>query len=87
MVEKRKSEYGRLAWLVENIVKEMVAELPPADVKPVIHSHWIHYKGKHRDYVRCAKCGELATTDKYSDYCCNCGSLMDGEVEEVIEEY
>lgn len=32
VVMKRKAEYGRLAWLVNNIVVEMVYETPTADV-------------------------------------------------------
>ena len=32
VVLKRKVEYGRLAWLINNIVKEMVYETPYADV-------------------------------------------------------
>lgn len=32
VVMKRKAEYGRLAWLVNNIVAEMVYETPTADV-------------------------------------------------------
>lgn len=32
VVMKRKAEYGSLAWLIENIVVEMVKETPYADV-------------------------------------------------------
>lgn len=32
VVMKRKAEYGRLATLIDNIVKEMVYETPTADV-------------------------------------------------------
>ncbi len=65
-----------------------------ANGRPVTHSHWIHHKGEHHEYVSCAKCGELAKCAemadcvlwKYSKYCSDCGSIMDGDVEEVVEE-
>ncbi len=63
------------------------------EVRPITHSHWVHHKGEYHEYVSCAKCGELAKCAemadcvlwKYSTYCSDCGSIMDGEIEEVEE--
>ena len=82
------------AWkITPNYVYKALDETPIEDVKPVVHSHWVHHKGEYHEYVSCARCGELAKCTemadcyiwKYSKYCCGCGSTMDGEIEEVEE--
>ena len=93
-----KSKVEAMLWAVildktEQTIEEMLDNAPTADVKPVTHSHWVHNKGEHHEYVSCARCGELAKCTemadcfiwKYSKYCSDCGSRMDGEIEEVEE--
>ena len=74
---------------------EKFQSLPPADVAPVIHAHWIDCNGKPvesdsngcpKDSCWCSHCHEwLVASDEYmviGKYCPNCGAKMDEEGEE-----
>lgn len=82
--------YGE-PYCIDVINADIFVELLKKEVNT--HSHWVHHKGEHSEYVSCARCGELAKCTemadcfiwKYSKYCCGCGSTMDGEIEEVEE--
>lgn len=57
--------------------------LPAADVAPVVHSRWAHFRG---DEWGCPVCGFVITTEGSWDkptkkYCENCGTKMDGGAE------
>lgn len=70
-----------------------IKEIPPADVAPVRHGHWIEY-GENKDgthNICCSVCdgffkskghaNSCYTRNKYR-YCHNCGARMDGENDE-----
>ena len=73
---------------VANDVKTTLKELPSA--QPVRHGKWLpkhHYIAGY-EFVSghiCSECGNDALNaegdDFLTDYCPNCGALMDGEVE------
>ena len=52
-----------------------IYDIPPADVAPVRHGHWI--KIKPSGIYECSKC------EAYK-YCQRCGAKMDGEDNEII---
>ena len=62
---------------------QVIDELPPADVAPVVHGHWIPYRC---DMYECSVCRRIHTSfdseecDAY--YCPHCGAKMDGKGEE-----
>ena len=56
--------------------KDDLESVPTADVRPVIHAHWI----EHEMYCICNSCNALATA--YFNYCPFCGAKMDEEVDD-----
>ena len=46
------------------------------DAKPITHGHW----GSRQLVYECSECGHMGYSDM--NYCPNCGSLMDEEVDE-----
>lgn len=66
----------------EDIMCEMVDDLPDADVAEVIHGEWIYVDGDiGYNVYRCSKCGKVISLDEKEiyNYCPNCGAKMDGE--------
>ena len=70
---------------------QVLDELQPADVAPVVHGKWIDYDGnkvqlnEHGETCGtcfCNQCGEwLVASDEYAVkgyFCPNCGAKMDG---------
>ena len=60
---------------------ELVDDIPPADVAPVVHGQWIHLGG---DEWCCSACGFVITTEGSWDkptkkYCEDCGAKMEQE--------
>ena len=58
--------------------------LPPADVIPVIHAHWINtdfYDGHHTPIFECSYCHKEVADNfiKIHNYCLHCGAKMDEE--------
>ena len=59
-----------------------VLHVPPADVAPVVHEHWIRHdyadvvEGYYVPEYECSKCRAWKKDD--SDFCPNCGAKMDG---------
>ena len=71
---------GRHAGLAICIASE-IAEIPAADVAPVVHGRWAHLGG---DEWCCSACGFVITTEGSWDkptkkYCEDCGAKMDIE--------
>lgn len=57
-----------------------IANIPAADVAPVVHGRWAHLGG---DEWCCSACGFVITTEGSWDkptkkYCEDCGAKMDG---------
>lgn len=72
--------------------KRVIAEMPAADVAPVVHGKWIIGTGDDEFDVKCPKCGwddifevaGIAAVKRISEpmhYCPNCGAKMDGGVD------
>ena len=69
---------NRLATMTD--AKREIAEMPAADVAPVVHTRWAHLGG---DEWCCPVCGFVITTEGSWDkptkkYCEDCGAMMDG---------
>lgn len=66
---------------------QMLVRLPPVDVAPVVHAHWIRHEnadiicGYYVPNFECSQCGTWKEDD--SDYCPDCGAKMDGEGEKT----
>lgn len=66
--------------------KRLLAEIPAADVAPVVHGRWIRPHWKNNNY--CCDCSECGGEAMHRDYqwhkngvypiCPNCGAKMDG---------
>lgn len=62
--------------------RELVADFPTADVKPVLHGKWERgYSFPDGEYVKCTVCGEIIKCIYPMHFCPNCGS-DNREVEE-----
>lgn len=81
---------NRLATMTD--AKREIAEMPAADVVPVVHGKWIIGNGDDEFDVKCPKCGwddifevaGIAAVKRISEpmhYCPNCGAKMDGGVD------
>lgn len=81
---------NRLATMTD--AKREIAEMPAADVAPVVHGKWIIGTGDDEFDVKCPKCGwddifevaGIAAVKRISEpmhYCPNCGAKMDGGVD------
>ena len=68
--------WGRHTGLAICIASE-IAELPAADVTPVVHARWIPFRSEAAgDIQYCSAC-EIGFGAK-TDYCPHCGAKMDG---------
>lgn len=77
---------NRLATMTD--AKREIAEMPAADVVPVVHGHWISLTDCSNAGVYCSICHKKVYKEDYawcnrknklrSSYCPNCGAKMDG---------
>ena len=77
---------NRLATMTD--AKREIAEMPAADVAPVVHGHWISLTDCSNAGVYCSICHKKVYKEDYawcnrknklrSPYCPNCGAKMDG---------
>lgn len=75
-----------MGYVVGQTMKRYIKRQPAADVAPVRHGRWIHREYDEADdsdeYYYCSECHEIALAEfgRYtyvlSDYCPNCGALM-----------
>lgn len=83
------AEFDRLGLgehsLVEKVfsdgVRTIIADMPAADVAPVVHGRWIEKEAPAvRRYFECSNCGahENKHTAIKGYYCWRCGAKMDG---------
>ena len=54
----------------------MIYEMPAADVAPVRHGRWLCVDTDTEQFFLCNRCKKKEYWE--SDYCPNCGCLMDG---------
>lgn len=66
--------------LVET-TRNYIDSLPAADVAPVRHGRWIVFDSENPESKECSACGYLFSRIHPSNYCPNCGALMDGKEE------
>lgn len=61
---------------------QVLDELEPDDVAPVVHAKWERYSGIT---IRCSRCDYVIHDWRLSEckYCPNCGAKMDGQGEEL----
>lgn len=67
--------------------KRLLAEMPAADVAPVVHGKWVPSEG-NPGFLVCSACGDCYVVDEWVDgrkwqYCPACGAKMDGKDEET----
>lgn len=67
--------------------KRVLADIPAADVAPVVHARWAHLGG---DEWCCSACGFVITTEGSWDkptkkYCEDCGARMDGGDNDAVD--
>ena len=56
-----------------------IKAIPPADVAPVRHGHWIKHeaiKKGVKDSIECSACGVWIDDMPRKTFCPNCGSIM-----------
>lgn len=71
--------------------RAIIREIPAADVAPVVHGRWITWEEAGNDIPsphrhECSVCHDAAQVlingiELLSDYCPNCGAIMDGDAE------
>ena len=72
--------WGRHTGLAICIASE-IADIPAADVAPVVHGRWIHDGCRIEggiDWCHCSECGKSDNFCARTNYCPNCGAKMDG---------
>lgn len=67
--------------------KRLLADMPAADVAPVVYGRWTHLGG---DEWCCPVCGFVITTEGSWDkpakkYCEDCGAKMEGGVDDAAD--
>ena len=86
------AEWGAKRFSTED-VQEILQSIPSANVRPVVHGHWIDMtpinektgkrlliKGPH---LKCSECGKMEFFA--SNFCSKCGAMMK-ELQEVVED-
>lgn len=65
------------------IAKDLIRNAPVADVAPVVHGEWIKQEQEYPMMgckvivgYKCSVCG--GKQEPKTNYCCDCGALMDG---------
>lgn len=59
-----------------------VMNIPPADVAPVIHAHWIErierddYSDYEEEWLECSNC-QYTDSERPHNFCPHCGAKMD----------
>ena len=66
---------------------QMLVRLPPADVAPVVHAHWIQTSTEDENgnaYYYCSNCGRGESHNPIVEvpYCWKCGAKMNAHGEE-----
>lgn len=69
------SALGRHTGLADCIASE-IADIPAADVAPVVHGRWVCVDTDTEQFFLCNRCKKKEYWE--SNYCPNCGCRMDG---------
>lgn len=56
--------------------KQILDDVPPADVRPNIHARW---EGDGYGHIICTACKGAKLNTHRSKFCDSCGAIMDGE--------
>ena len=56
--------------------KRLLADMPAADVAPVVHGRWLCVDTDTEQFFLCNRCKKKEFWE--SNYCSNCGCSMDG---------
>ena len=66
-----------------DVVCCVIDEAPSVDAEPVRHGRWVHGIILNHEWRKCSEC--LVSQDIFGcfTYCPNCGSKMDGGVDDV----
>lgn len=62
----------------ERFVIARLQTIPAADVRPVKRGKWIDATWCGEDYLSCSICGYGALAHERTNYCPNCGAMMEG---------
>lgn len=57
--------------------KRLLADMPAADVAPVVHGRWLCVDTDTEQFFLCNRCKKKEFWE--SNYCCSCGARMDGD--------
>lgn len=64
--------------------RRLLADMPAADVAPVVHGRWIHDGRRIEggiDWCHCSECGKSGNFCARTNYYPNCGAKMDGDAD------
>jgi hypothetical protein len=82
LLERYRSKYPWETFSYYGSIQKFVKSLPAADVKPVVHAHWImpNPNNDDRPMPECSNCGWYVDMGGVKDftYCPNCGADMEG---------
>lgn len=80
-------EYGKIAIDVGEpfldpindivTISKYIANMPAADVAPVVHGRWLYVDTDTEQFFLCNRCKKKEYWE--SNYCPNCGARMDGD--------
>lgn len=79
---KREDAIEKLEFHISMDLLDDIKDIPPADVAPVRHGHWIVLQQTSIPTIwncKCSECGayETKTSNYQANYCPNCGAKMD----------
>lgn len=73
-------DYYDLGEYLTTQIRDMLMDIPSADVAPVRHGHWEVIDAEEPRRYGCSECKRLSWN--MENYCGNCGARMDGESDE-----
>lgn len=74
-------DHRGMGYVIGQTLIRYVKRQPAADVAPVVHGRWIHDGRRIEsgiDWCHCSECGKSDNFCTRTNYCPNCGAMMDG---------